>query len=884
MKRLLTPLALALTMPFVFAADAPKAPTPDQAAKAAAKLAIEFPPQPPVPYLSPEEELKTIQLPPGYRLELVVSERDGVKEPVNVTFDGNGRMYLAEMRTYMQDIDGKNEHDPVSVVSRHESTKRDGHFDRHTIFAGKLILPREVLPLDDRVLINETDTTDIYAWRDTNGDGVADKKEIAFVGGPRGGNLEHQQSGLIWALDNWIYQSTANYRLRVSGTGMIQEPVPSGGGQWGLAQDDYGKIWWSNAGGEKGLFHFQTPIRYGAFDVHGQFPPDFMEVWPLIGLGDVQGGPMRYRPEDKTLNHFTASCGQEIVRGDRLPADLRGDALISEPVGRLIRRAKVEVKDGITTITNPYGHSEFIRSTDPNFRIVNIANGPDGCIYLVDMYRGIIQEGNWVRPDSYLRKPVQQYAMEKNFGRGRVWRLVHKDFKPGPQPHMLNETPAQLVAHLEHPNGWWRDTAQKLLVLKGDKSVVPALTQMARTNKNHLARIHALWTIEGLDAADAALVRAALKDAHPQVRIAAIRVSESLLKKGDPALLADVQKLAEDSDPSVVLQVLMSGKLLNWPDFSKMAQYTIASSSSKGLKDLGVMILTGNQGVGGKEFSKEEIALLERGEAIYRELCFACHGYDGKGMPMEGAKPGTTMAPPLAGSKEVLSHRDAAAYVLLNGLAGPVGGKTYDAQMVPMNTNDDAWIAAVASYVRNSFGNHGTCLTAADVAKIRAKVKDRETPWTVEELKTVLPHPMENTNAWKVTASHNTEAAKLAIDGDADTRWCTSVEQVPNQWFQVELPQEADIVGVKLDYGKSGNDFPREYKVEVSDDGQKWNRIAQGKGLPGSTDINFPLTKVKFVRITQTGAQKGTFWSVHELHLLQPSTKDVLAKTAKTAA
>ncbi len=126
-----------------------------------AKYEPDFSPRPPVKTLSPEEELKTIQLPPGYSLELVLSERDGLREPVNVTFDGNGRMYVAEMRSYMQDIDGHKEHDPIGVVSLHESTKHDGHYDKHTIFADKLLLPREVLPLDDRVLINETDTNDV---------------------------------------------------------------------------------------------------------------------------------------------------------------------------------------------------------------------------------------------------------------------------------------------------------------------------------------------------------------------------------------------------------------------------------------------------------------------------------------------------------------------------------------------------------------------------------------------------------------------------------------------------------------------------------------------------------------------------------------------------
>jgi hypothetical protein len=283
-----------------------------------------------------------------------------------------------------------------------------------------------------------------------------------------------------------------------------------------------------------------------------------------LGLPDQQGGPNRHRAGVYTLNHFTATCGQEVFRGDRLPADLRGDILFSEPVGRLIRRTKVAVEDGITKISNAYDKAEFITSTDPNFRIVNMATGPDGCLYLVDMYRGIVQEGNWTKPGSYQRGVIDAYGMAKNTGHGRVWRLVHKDFKPGPQPRMLEETPVQWVAHLEHPNGWWRDTAQKLLVLKGDKSVVPALDKLARSSKNPITRMHALWTLEGLGAAGADLVAALLKDANPQVRVSAVRVSESHWKAGDFSLKPAVLALAKDPDPTVALQVLLTGKLLGW--------------------------------------------------------------------------------------------------------------------------------------------------------------------------------------------------------------------------------------------------------------------------------------------------------------------------------
>ncbi len=844
----------------------------------APKYEPDFSLQPSIPALSPEEELKTIQLPPGYSLELVLSERDGVREPVNITFDGNGRMYVAEFRSYMQDIDAKDQMTRTGVVSRHESTKRDGVFDKHTIFADKLFLPRMVLPLDDRVLINETDTNDIKSYRDTDGDGVADKVGMWFPGGPRGGNLEHQQSGLIWTLDNWIYQTTAAYRLRWNGEGQepLQEKVPSGGGQWGLAQDDWGKLWLSNGGAEKGLFHFQTPILYGAYDAPGQFTPDFMEVWPLVGLADFQSGPLRVRMPDKTLNHFTASCGQEIFRGDRLPEELRGNAFIGEPVGRLIRRAIVEVKDGITTIRNPYEKSEFIRSTDPNFRPINLANGPDGCLYIVDMYRGIIQEGDWTKPGSYLRKVLEQYGMEKVVNRGRIWRLRHKDFTPGPQPRMLDETASQLVAHLAHPNGWWRDTAQKLLVLKGDKSVVPALAQMARENESPLARTHALWTLEGIGALNTKVVRTFLKDRDPQLRAQGIRVAERLIVKGDAALLPDVQALAHDANPGVVLQALMTGKYLSskdanlWPDYPKLAQQTMLTSSSAGVKTMGTVILTGADKVGGLEFTPPEIAVLERGQVIYKELCFACHGFDGRGMPMDSLRPGTTIAPPLGGSLTVRAHPDAVPLVLLHGLAGPIGGKTYDSQMVSMNSNNDEWIAAIASYVRNSFGNHGALVTITEVKELREKYAQRQEPWTVDTLRTVLPTTLSKAG-WRVTTSEKPESAALAIDGKTETGWQTVGDQKSGQWIQVELPQETTLNGLRLDQWEAPDDWPKRYRMDVSLDGTKWTRIEERRGLPGVTENFFTPASARFVKVTLTGAQRGKQWSVYELDLFPAS-------------
>ncbi|RYZ68694.1 MAG: hypothetical protein EOP09_09100 [Proteobacteria bacterium] len=233
-----------------------------------------FPSKPPVQPLSAAEEAKTFQLPPGYRMELLLSE-PVIKEPVATAFDGNGRMFVVEMLTYMQDADGTNELVPTSRVSLHWSSKGDGVYDKHTVFADKLLLPRMVLPLGEgQALINETNTLDVHLYTDTDGDGVADKKELWYEGGTRGGNLEHQPSGLVWALDNGIYTTYNSYRLRWTPKGAVKEPTAANNGQWGVGQDNHGNIYFmkenEDGKGKSDLYvsefkngNYQTPRNIG---------------------------------------------------------------------------------------------------------------------------------------------------------------------------------------------------------------------------------------------------------------------------------------------------------------------------------------------------------------------------------------------------------------------------------------------------------------------------------------------------------------------------------------------------------------------------------------------------------------------------------------------
>ena len=378
--------------------------------------------------LDPDAAMATIRLPEGYRLELVAAE-PMVEEPVSIAWDGDGRMYVLEMRTYMQDIDGKDQFRPISRVSRLEDSDDDGRMDKHTVFADGLVLPRMVLPLDDRVLIRETNTFDLWSYRDTTGNGVADEKIKVHEGGPRGGNLEHQPSGLIWNLDNWIYTTYSRHRYRFTRGQIEKEGLPHGSGQWGIGKDDIGRLYYSTAGGENPAMDFQQPIVYGRISLPGEHARGFREVFPIDDVPDVQGGRGRVRA-DNTLNHFTGCGGQGVFRGDRLPEDMRGDLIIPEAVGRLVRRAKIRDQGGKSVLENAYNRTEFIASTDPNFRPLQAVTGPDGCLYIVDMYRGIIQEGAWVRPGSYLRDVVAAYGLDKNIGRGRIYRRRAQRLSP----------------------------------------------------------------------------------------------------------------------------------------------------------------------------------------------------------------------------------------------------------------------------------------------------------------------------------------------------------------------------------------------------------------------------------------------------------------------
>ncbi len=687
--------------------------------------------------LSPEESMAKVKLPPGYRLELVASE-PMVQEPVAIAWDGNGRMYVAEMNTYMPDAEGTGQFAPTSRIKLLEDTDGDGKMDKYTIFVDSLVLPRVVLPVGDQVLVQETNIQHIWSYRDTNGDGKADEKKMVFRNDAIDlRNLEHQNGGLLWNRDNWIYPTRDNLRYKYRDGVLVADTIVDNmTGQWGITNDDYGRLFFSEAGPGLPAVQIQQMPAYGALNFKDQYTPEFAVPWPIIGNIDAQGGEQALRPEDNTLNHFTSGCGQSIYRGDRMPADMVGDYLIAEPVGRIIKRGKILNNNGKVYIDNVYQEKDWLASADFNFRPINTYTGPDGAIYVVDMYHGIIQESEWSGPGTYLGGIIAEKELYKNRGMGRIYRVVHEDHKLDRQrPAMLNEPADKLVSYLEHPNGWWRDNAQTLLVVRNDKSVVPALKKIAMGEKaslkqqpNHVTRIHALWTLEGLEAMDKEILFKALSDSEPEIRKAAVWISEMYIEQNDQEAVAKLSAMKDDPSPDVRIQMALSLRTNRTELAQALVQELLAAnpgnevmqSSYKSFVDTHRKIAAEKERV--KNISPEERELVTKGAVIYKQLCTNCHGPEGKGIQVGERMP----APPLAGSPRLRgSDRILPIEIMLHGLKGPIDGKVYPDMMPSMAGQSDEWIAAVLSYVRNSsdLGNNSSVITPEEVKKVRANIE-----------------------------------------------------------------------------------------------------------------------------------------------------------------
>jgi putative membrane-bound dehydrogenase-like protein len=532
---------------------------------------------PRVPPTDAADALANIQVLPGFRVELVAAE-PLIRDPIAMDFDEQGRLYVVEMPGYSEQREEER-----GTIKRLTDTDGDGVFDSATIYADDLPWATAVACWDGGIFVGVA--PDILYCKDSDDDGVADSRDVVYTGFGLS-NVQGLLNSFQWGLDNRIHGATSSSGAEVTrpddpsfaplslrGRDFSFDPrtrdirAESGGAQYGLSLDAWGnKFLCSNSD------HCQTTVfedRYIARNPYYAAPgariniaddgpaapvyrisPD--EPWRVLrtrlrvqGLvpGPIEGG-------GTPSGYFTSATGITAYEGDGFPEAMRGNLFIAEPAGNLVHR-KVLEPDGVTfTARRADENTEFVRSTDNWFRPVQLANGPDGALYIADMYREIVEH-----PESLPPVIKQHLDLTSGNDRGRIYRVLPKNFSPSDLSDLSDLSSEALVPLLDHPNAWHRRTAARLLHARQDAAAVPALKQLAREG-SALGRLHALYALAGMDALDEETLVAALADRDPGIRRHTLRLAEAHAEA--PEIQQAMLRLAEDDDARVRYQAAFS--------------------------------------------------------------------------------------------------------------------------------------------------------------------------------------------------------------------------------------------------------------------------------------------------------------------------------------
>ncbi len=528
----------------------------------------------PVPARSPEEAEKTFEALDGFRMQLVAHEPE-VTDPVAACFDENGGMYVAEMIDYP--YRPKEGQEPLGRVRYLEDTDGDGRYDKSWIFADKLVWPTGVVCWKGGVYVAAA--PDIWYLKDTSGDHQADVREKIYTGfGDR--NQQGGVNNLNWGIDQAIYGSgsTNGGSIRpagkpdaapivLSGRDFRFDPrthrfeTVSGSMQFGNAFDDwYNRFLCSES---RPAYHVVLPQHYLARNpllavpsalqnlapgVTQIFRTSPIERWRQIRSSRrLAAGERSATSSGLSHNVIDAAAGLTIYRGHAYPPQYLGNLFVGCSQNNLIHRRKLLPNGASFTSERADEQTEFVRTTDTWFRPVNCINAPDGTLFVLDMSREVIESIH------IANDVVAHLDLTSGRDKGRIYRLAPPGFKAPPQPRLGQASMAELVGYLEHPGGWWRDTAARLLFERQYKSAVELLRQRLTESPSPLGRMHILWTLHGLDALEDRDLLTALGDASPGVREHAIRLAEPRIAHS-AELLDKVIALANDPEPRVRFQ------------------------------------------------------------------------------------------------------------------------------------------------------------------------------------------------------------------------------------------------------------------------------------------------------------------------------------------
>ncbi len=541
--------------------------------------------------LPPQQALGDFGVAEGFRIELAASEPN-VADPIAAAFDEDGRLYVAEMRGYPLDPPPGGR--PAGRIRLLVDSDADGVYETASVFADGLHWPSGIACWKGGVFV--TAAPDILYLRDTTGDGRGDLRRTVFTGFGTG-KSEDIVNNLRWGMDGWIYGATSynggavrpaawpaersvplgSSDFRFHPVTEVIDAVAGTGGDFGNDFDDWGNRFGSNSGSP--VLQAVFPLRHV---VAGMEPPRLAapalewdgrilqvsapEPWRVARKSHWsrwvdttrEMRARRFPPAELAeRGYYTGGAGLAVYRGAAYPAEFRGDIFAAEPAGNLVVRVAMQRSGVAFRGRRVADGGEFLASTDNWFRPVNLVSGPDGCLYVLDMYREVIEDPSAI-PEEILSH-VDYYTGQDM---GRVYRIAPDGFARRPAPRLSAASDAELVSLLADGDGWWRDTAHRLLLERQARAAGEAVAEVARSSPSPQGRLHALWLLEGLGQLDERQLARALDDPHPQLRRNAVRLCESRLA-GSPALRDKVASLAEDEDAAVRFQVALAAPALD---------------------------------------------------------------------------------------------------------------------------------------------------------------------------------------------------------------------------------------------------------------------------------------------------------------------------------
>jgi putative membrane-bound dehydrogenase-like protein len=515
------------------------------------------------PLKSAEASLQDLRPPAGFTVELVAAE-PLIESPVAFDWDAQGRLWVVEMRDYPLGMDGKGK--PGGVVKTLTDTDGDGRYDRAAVFLENIPYPTGLMPWRNGVLIAAS--ADILFAADTDGDGRADERRVLFTGFKEG-NQQHRQNGYEWGLDGWVYGANGDSGGTINGVNISgrdfrfrpdtgQFEAASGQTQFGRRRDDWGQ--WFGNNNSTWLWHYTLEDHYLrrnprlAVKTTKQVLAKYEGTTRVFPTSEL---PIRFN-QPQSLGHLTSGCSPAPYRDSLFGPAFATSVFIAEPVHNVVHR-EVLTPDGASFTSRRADDEqdrEFLTSTDPWFRPVFLKTGPDGALYIADYHRFVLEHPEWIAPETQSRLDLRAGA-----DRGRIYRVFPTDAKLRPAPNLAALDAAALVAALDSPSGWQRDTAQRLLAERDAPGTAAALRTLCAAAKDPKVRLQALATLGTLSSAgpalDTATVQLALRDPHPAVRAFALRTSEALAAKASDVLPA-VLACADDADFTVRHQLALS--------------------------------------------------------------------------------------------------------------------------------------------------------------------------------------------------------------------------------------------------------------------------------------------------------------------------------------